>query len=295
MDKQQLGQNIGGIFGLKTKRPFNSAQSISVLGGYTKKRKRRTCGPQIALGNSFARNTYDEEEDSEEHNYGYPDSRSDPSHSVSQSAREPHEFSPYMFDDEASGGANHEEHQEGRDDEQLLPDVRVRNRQQKPCFLCSHFSPKSDCAIIRKMFAAFKAEFWYRSFEDLAKMLKNMYDRLILNPEMEIEGNSRGLIEYDWEDFYEHLVSPDHMGLSFEITRRKMLRSTVQDIERCERFTTFVDDEGNTRVDCRVMDTKVRLCKLLTELYKLDAKDMADYSPDAISDSSKLGAFARHS
>lgn len=306
-DKEKVGRSIGEIFGLKTKHPLDSAKTYSVLGGYAKKRKRSTGDFGGSSSASSRRdkqaNLLDDDEGEDEGSYAqynHPDGRSAPpslSHSVA----------PYTFEFASEAGEEEEDEEERRregetndddrhhEEEPIVPNYALGRRRRKPCFLCNHFSPKSDSAIIRKMHNAFQSEFWYRSFEHLAKMLKRMYDNLIFEPEMQIDCNARGLIDYDWEDFYEHIVSPDHMGLSFEVSRRKIMCSTAKDIERCEKFTTFVDEEGNTRIDCRVMDTKVRQCKLLVELYKLDAKDMADYSADGVSDSSKMGSFARHS
>jgi len=323
-ESASLGRKIGAIYGLKTKRPINSVENLSVLGGVVRKKKRLAQGNGsggygASLSGIQKRINQREEE---EYNYSEPGQYVNPNSGLS-SGHAPIRFEYETNNNEEKSASQSEEEEEeeeeeeggqelydrdsiqeeddghlvGHDDEEEIIPAYMQSTPDTTntvdCFLCGHFCPDTESPIIRRMWTAFSEKFWTRSFEQLAKMLHNMYIEMIYDPETQIDSNRRELKEYHWKDFLHHITSEDHMGLSFVIAQRKLMKQTIKNIDLCQNYGTFIDDEGRERLDCRVLDTQTRLSKFLIDLYRLDSKDMAGSGESIVTDSSKLGAFAR--
>jgi len=315
---QEIGRSIASALNLKTKRPLNRADRI-VLTDNTGKRRRRhlSTGRSVSssssssgyhfTGSLYSRPTSQFNSDNDDDHLYDDDNGSFDDRHYDRSARDTtvglsQSYIPISFDyDEEVEDHVQGDHVVGQDNEEAEEVILPAYMQQAPnvhqvhkkCYLCGHFCQTSENAIIQRMWKAFWDQFWLRSLESLAKMLHKMYVRMIWEVEVEIEGNPRNLPRYHWRDFYHHIVDPDHMGLSFTVTQRKLITQTIKNIEACQNFVRFTDDDGNVRLDTKVLNAQTQMSKHLIDLYRLDAKDMVGHSTDAVADSSKLGAFAR--
>ena len=163
----------------------------------------------------------------------------------------------------------------------------------KGCFLCEEFSAASDSHVIQSMWTMFWSEFFSRSFKYSAAMLWELWKRDIYDPEVEFNGNRRGLQWHTKEDFLRHIVHPDHMGCDPRIMQRKMIQESMENHLMCKKYVEYLDTDGHPKLDCRVVECRTRISKHIFDLYQKDPKDMIGYSGKAVTDPGQLGGFAK--
>lgn len=163
------------------------------------------------------------------------------------------------------------------------------------CYLCAHVFHASDNMVIRSIWKYIRENIDICSFQQLARGVRDLWNDGIVEPEQQLYlRGGRNLQKITASQCYTHITDPEHMGSHPMIILKKLRVTAIQNMILCDEYKEYIDDNGNRRPDCKVLGVQLNYSKHLSDLYKLDPREMYGYSDQNFSaERSKMGDIQR--
>lgn len=163
------------------------------------------------------------------------------------------------------------------------------------CYLCAHVFHASDNMVIRSIWQYIRENIDICSFQQLARGVRDLWNDGIVEPEQQLYlRGARRLQKITASQCYTHITDPEHMGSHPMIILKKLRITAIQNMNLCDEYKEYIDDNGNRRPDCKVLGVQLQYSKHLSDLYKLDPREMYGYSDQNFSaERSKIGDIQR--